>query len=421
MPGLSGGAVLLSPAFSAKNLRYRFEGCAEYIIDGMNFDIEPGAFVSIVGPNGAGKSTLLNIMLGYSGGYEGTLDFFGNPLNTLSPQTLALRRAYIPQQSEDSLKLSAYEYLKLSRINPRETEDRHIDEILEKFDISYLKHRSIALMSGGEARLTQLAFALLRKPEALLLDEPVSYLDYKNQQIFFELLKKEHKTNGLTIISILHDLDLAAYYSDKIILINEGRLLKYAAPADVLNYKTLGSIFFESKTRGFNKADRGKSGGSPRAKIHVICGGGSGEQIISKLLDLNFEVSCGVLNAGDSDWRFCRASGVSIVEEEPYRPISNDNYSENLKLIKNSRAVVICKFHTGNGNIANLEFIDEFDRAAKNGGDEGKLPELICAGGGLDELDFTGGRASNYLERIKKNARIFNSIEEFEKIILTLT
>lgn len=401
-------------AFYAAGLSYRFEGESDDIVNGMNFEIEAGSFVSIVGPNGAGKSTLLNIMLGYNKNYGGRLEFFGRELSACRADELALKRAYIPQQSEEGLRLNAYEYLKLANASPLNTKDRDIDEILEKFNISHLKKHDISLMSGGEARLTQLAFALLRKPEALLLDEPVSYLDYKNQQVFFNILKKEHESRKITVVSILHDLDLAAYYSDKIMLVNDGRLLKFAPPAEVLNYKTLGSVFFagpspSSSSVASATAQNGMRREAGRGNIHVICGGGSGEKIILKLLELNFNVTCGVLNAGDSDWRFCRANGAAMVEEEPYGPITPENYIKNIEYIKKSRAVVVCAFPLGGGNLANLKFIDEI---SENG-----PPEIICAGGDLNELDFTGGTALKYLDKIKKRAAVFNSMDEFTALI----
>ncbi len=397
-----------APAFYAAGLSYRFDGEKDDIVNGMNFEIEAGSFVSIVGPNGAGKSTVLNIMLGYNKNYGGRLEFFGKELSSCRPDELALKRAYIPQQSEEGLRLNAYEYLKLANASPLNTKDRDIDEILEKFNISHLKNHDISLMSGGEARLTQLAFALLRKPEALLLDEPVSYLDYKNQQVFFNILKKEHESRKITVVSILHDLDLAAYYSDKIMLVNDGRLLKFAPPVEVLNYKTLGSVFFAGAS-SLAAAQSEMQRESGRGNIHVICGGGSGEKIILKLLELNFNVTCGVLNAGDSDWRFCRANGAAMVEEEPYRPITPENYIKNIEYIKKSRAVVVCAFPLGGGNLANLKFIDEINETGP--------PEIICAGGNFNELDFTGGAALEYLDKIKKRAAVFNSMDEFAALI----
>lgn len=404
----------ITSAFSARNLSCRFEGADADVLGGINFDIAAGAFVSIVGPNGAGKSTLMDIMLGYNKAYGGSAGFFGKEIRECGAAELAAKRAYIPQQSEEGLRLTAHEYLKLANADPRNTKDEDISEILEKFNISYLKDQNISLMSGGESRLAQLAFALLRKPEALLLDEPVSYLDYKNQQIFFDALKKERARRPLTVVSILHDLNLAAYYSDAVMLLNEGRILKYGPPTEVLNYKTLGSVFFG----GVSGAGAGGPAKEPRARVHVICGGGSGEKIISKLIAMNFSVSCGVLNAGDSDWRFCRANSVEMIEEEPYRPIGEENYARNIETIKNSRAVVVCEFPLGSGNLANLKFIDEI------GGMNGI--KVFCAeGGGADDgacggLDFTGGAADGYIKKIRARASLFGSAEDLEKLIDTL-
>lgn len=405
-----------TPAFEARDLSCRFEGADRDALGAMNFVIETGAFVSIVGPNGAGKSTLMDILLGYNRGYGGSVKFFGRELRTCPPAELALKRAYIPQQSEEGLRLTAREYLKLSNVDPRATPDAEIEEILERFGGARLREQNINVMSGGESRIVQLAFALLRKPAVLLLDEPVSYLDYRNQQAFFETLKKEREARGLTVVSILHDLDLAAYYSDAVMLINEGRILKFGSHAEVINYKTLGSIFFGGAS-WVAPAGGGETGANAkRARVHVICGGGSGEKIISKLASMNFMVTCGVLNAGDSDWRFCRAAGVPMIEEEPYRPVSAENYAKNLESIRGSDAVVVCEFPLGNGNLANLRFIDEAGPAG------GKRIFLACPAesGEKRGLDFTGGAADHYIEKIRARAEIFSSVEELEKLIDTI-
>ncbi|HBC74631.1 MAG TPA: hypothetical protein DC017_07245 [Candidatus Wallbacteria bacterium] len=401
-------------AFGARNLSCRFEDAAADVLGGIDFDIAAGSFVSIIGPNGAGKSTLMDILLGYNKSYGGSAEFFGKQIRDCGAAELAAKRAYIPQQSEEGLRLTAYEYLKLANADPRNTKDEDISEILDKFNIAYLKDQNISLMSGGESRLAQLAFALLRKPEALLLDEPVSYLDYKNQQIFFDTLKKERGRRPMTVVSILHDLNLAAYYSDAVMLVNEGRILKYGPPTEVLNYKTLGSVFFG----GVSGAGAHVHTKEPRARVHVICGGGSGEKIISKLISMNFSVSCGVLNAGDSDWRFCRANSVEMIEEEPYRPIGEQNYARNIEAIKKSRAVVVCEFPLGSGNLANLRFIDEI-------GGMNDIRIFCAEGGGTDGgacrgLDFTGGAADGYIKKIRARASLFGSAEDLEKLIDTL-
>jgi iron complex transport system ATP-binding protein len=152
--------------------------------------------------------------------------------------------------------------------------------------------------------------------------------------------------------------------------------------------------------------------------VHVICGGGSGEKIISKLIAMNFSVSCGVVNAGDSDWRFCRANSVEMIEEEPYRPICEQNYARNIESIKNSRAVVVCEFPLGSGNLANLKFIDEI--AGMND------IKVFCAEGGgpggdaCGGLDFTGGAADGCIKKIRARASLFGSAEDLEKLIDTL-
>jgi len=396
--------------FKAEGLKYFFEGGRECALNNLNFSIMSGESIAIVGPNGAGKSTLLNIMLGYADKYEGVFEFMGREISGWKPSQMARVRAYIPQENETGLKLTALEYLKLSRGAPHLTEKSEINKYLELFDISYLRDRVTATMSGGEMRLLQLIFALLRNPSVVLLDEPVSFLDVNNQKKFFDGLKEissersDGKGEKMTIISILHDLNMAAYYCDRIMLLNKGEIVKFDSPLDVINFKTLGSIFFrESLTREVKM----KEGGA-EISAHVICGGGAGSEIMEALLSQGVNVSAGVLNIGDSDWNFCKNNKVAMVEEEPFQKISDENYIKNLEYIKKADVIVLCAFALGKGNLANLKFIEE------SGMILGK--KIISAFSAHAELDFTGGAAGPLLKKIGENSERFLTPDEFKTV-----
>ncbi len=396
--------------FKAEGLDYYFDDGRERALKNLNFSIMSGESAAIVGPNGAGKSTLLNIMLGYAKGYRGSLKFMGRELSSWKPSEMAGVRAYIPQENEAGLKFTALEYLKLSKVSPRLADGAEINKYLDLFDISYLRDRVTAAMSGGEMRLLQLIFAILRNPSVILLDEPVSFLDVNNQKKFFDGLKRisseKNAVNGgkMTIISILHDLNMAAYYCDRIMLLNKGEIVKFDSPLEVINFKTLGSIFFrESLTREV----RAKEGGA-KISAHVICGGGSGSDIMEALLSEGASVTAGVLNTGDSDWNFCKNNGIAMVEEEPFQKITDENYIKNLEYIKKADIIVLCGFALGKGNLANLKFIDEAGMAS------GK--KIISAFHAHAGLDFTCGAAGPFLKKIDDNSERFSTPEEFKTV-----
>jgi len=396
--------------FKAEGLDYYFDDGRERALKNLNFSIMSGGSVAIVGPNGAGKSTLLNLMLGYANKYSGSLKFMGRELSSWKPFEMAAVRAYIPQENESGLKFTALEYLKLSKVSPRLADETEINKYLELFEISYLRDRVTSSMSGGEMRLLQLIFALLRNPSVVLLDEPVSFLDVNNQKKFFDGLKRiaSEKNGGkgekMTIVSILHDLNMAAYYCDKIMLLNKGEIVKFDAPLEVINFKTLGSIFFRESLASEVKP---KEGGA-KISAHVICGGGSGSEIMEALLSEGAGVSAGVLNTGDSDWNFCKNNGIAMVEEEPFQKISDENYIRNLEYIKKADIIVLCGFALGKGNLANLKFIDEA------GITSGK--KIISAFHGHAGLDFTGGAAEPFLKKIDDNSERFSTPEEFKAV-----
>ena len=230
--------------FESAGLSFQFEKNGRAILNGLDFKIYEGEFISIIGPNGTGKTTLLNIMLGYFEKYGGSLKFNGEEIKKIDALKLSEIRGYIPQENEAGVNITVSEYLKLSKINPALMPDCDIDLILKKYGLIDLKNHKVSMLSGGQSRLLQLAFMLNRKPRVLLMDEPASFLDIDNQKRFFELLKSEARENKITIIAILHDLHMAANYSSRIMLLNDGKIIKFDAPEVVLNTQTIGSVFF---------------------------------------------------------------------------------------------------------------------------------------------------------------------------------
>ncbi|MEZ7892057.1 MAG: ABC transporter ATP-binding protein [Candidatus Wallbacteria bacterium] len=230
--------------FKAEALSFKFGKNSREILSDLNFEIYEGEFAAIIGPNGTGKTTLLNILLGYYAEYEGSVVFFGEEICKADMMKLAESRGYIPQENEAGIDITVFEYLKLSKIDPALMTDNEVEKILEKYGLLELRYHKVSMLSGGQSRLLQLALMLARKPRVLLLDEPASFLDVDNQKRFFELLKAEAGEKKITIVAILHDLNAAAHYCDRIMLLNDGKIVKFDSPGAVLNSETIGSVFF---------------------------------------------------------------------------------------------------------------------------------------------------------------------------------
>lgn len=417
------------PVYRASGLSFAFSPGSPALLSNLDFEVRAGEMVAVIGPNGAGKSTLLNILLGFQQGYSGSVEFLGRELSGISPSDMARRRAYIPQENEPPLRLSVSDLMELSSGTGPAADRRAIEKLFDELSISRLFERQMSELSGGESRLVQLAFALSRDPEVLLLDEPVSSLDVANQKIFFDRLAGAVKARRsapdarkLTVVAVLHDLNLAAYYSDRIMLVGGGGILKFAAPLEVLNAGTLGSIFFRGDGRSQAAAGGStvpavagapafrnfQSGVRPSRRAHVICGGGSGIDVISALSRAGYEVSAGVVNIGDSDWDLCRTNSIEVVEEEPFRAISQSSAARNAACIEKSDIVVVCAFPLGLGNLSNLEFIEN-ERLIK-----GK--KIFSEFGDGSGRDFTSGGAAPLIKKLAELAAPFKGPDELRKL-----
>jgi iron complex transport system ATP-binding protein len=196
------------------------------------FSIEAGELVGIGGRNGAGKSTLVRILAGLLGGFTGEVRFLGTSIRAWKGGDLARRIAYVGPQAEVPFPYRAAEVVLMGRLpHQRRTlidssEDVRIArECLENVGASHLAQRPFGELSGGERQLVVLASALAQQPEVLLLDEPTAFLDLNHRLRFARLLEVLRDRHGLTVLLVTHDVELAAAFCDRVLLINSGRLV----------------------------------------------------------------------------------------------------------------------------------------------------------------------------------------------------
>lgn len=212
-----------------------------------------GKFSTIIGPNGAGKTTLLKALSGNNTAYSNSIYYKNQPLSTLSGKQLAQQRAMLSQHSQIAFPLKVKELIQLGREPYRHTEfaqynDNVVHWAIEAMSLQDLQHRSSIALSGGEqhrAHIARVLTQLISKPTAdlsgkwLLLDEPTNHLDIHHQYQLFDLLQKL-KSQGLTIIAILHDPALAINQSDDILMLKNGekfaeKSAKQVAESNLLN------------------------------------------------------------------------------------------------------------------------------------------------------------------------------------------
>lgn len=198
---------------------------------GVDFAVERGEILGIGGPNGAGKSTLGRILAGLLTGWTGQAEFLARSLRLWSGTDLARRIGYVAQQSEIPFPYRALEIVLMGRLPhqragffDRERDAQVAHEALERVGAAALAERPFAELSGGERQLVVLASALAQEPEVLVLDEPTVFLDLNHRLRFGRVLRELRERHGLTVLVVTHDLELAAAYCDRLLLLKTGRL-----------------------------------------------------------------------------------------------------------------------------------------------------------------------------------------------------
>lgn len=234
--------------FEIKNL---FGGYTkEAVLKDVSFAIGHGEFLGIIGPNGSGKSTLLRLMSRVLTPQNGSILFEEADIASISLKELCRRIAFVSQDTLISFSFSVEEIVlmgripHLGRLQLETKKDFAIaDNALSVTDTLYLKEKKIDQLSAGERQRVILAKALAQEPIALFLDEPTSHLDIGHQIQILDLLRKLNRTQNLTIVIVLHDLNLASEYCSRLILLNEGAIAKDGTPEQVLTYQTIEAVY----------------------------------------------------------------------------------------------------------------------------------------------------------------------------------
>lgn len=223
-----------------------------------SLELFPGEVFSIIGPNGSGKSTLLRIASGVLVPCEGAILLHGKNIFKLKRRTIAKSLGYLPQETVSLYDVKVEELVRMGRyphtrgLGTLENRDfAVILECLELTEMTPLRERPLSRLSGGEKKRAFLASVLAQKPEILLLDEPTSALDVHHQVQFFRLLQNL-SSEGMGVAVVTHDINLASLFSDRVMVLSNGKPVAIGPPAEVLTIATLHSVYGEEILMGFH-------------------------------------------------------------------------------------------------------------------------------------------------------------------------
>jgi iron complex transport system ATP-binding protein len=218
----------------------------QLLLDEVDAAAHEGETVGLLGPNGSGKSSLLRLMAGLRRPDAGTVRYDGTPLPALGRRTLARRLAVVEQDAAAHHRVTVRQVVELGRtpfrgrFDPLDGHDRRIvDAALERTDLTGRQHRSWHTLSGGERQRTQIARALAQEPREILLDEPTNHLDIRHQLELLDLLA----SLDVTCVVALHDLNLAARYCDRVVVLTAGRVAAAGTPQTVLTPALIKSVY----------------------------------------------------------------------------------------------------------------------------------------------------------------------------------
>lgn len=219
------------------------------ILNGICLDVKPGEFIGLIGPNGSGKTTLLKSIAGIQSISDGTLQIANKDIHTYKSIQLAKLISYVPQDTALSFDFTVGAIVQMgrhvhsSRFSFDDSEGIHqVEQAMAYTGISHLKDRSILSLSGGQQQLVFIAKALAQQTPIILLDEPISALDIRFQLQVLTMLKNL-SVEGKTIIVVLHDLNLAARFCSKLMMLKEGSVLGYGPTGHVLRPDYVNSTY----------------------------------------------------------------------------------------------------------------------------------------------------------------------------------
>ncbi|MGK5507679.1 ABC transporter ATP-binding protein [Brevibacillus formosus] len=232
------------------NVRSLQKSYQDTVLHGIDFCVDKGEFFGIIGPNGSGKSTLLKIISGVIKADAGDILLQEKKLHSYPRKELAKILAVLEQEGLPPVGFRVREVLEMGRFpyqnwlgEEKQDVASLIDEIVQMLGLEHLEERTLDQLSGGEKQRVALGKALIQRPQVLLLDEPTTYLDIGYQIQLMDIVRKWQKTTQVTVIAVLHDLNLASLYCDRILMLHKGKQISVGTPKDILQSDRIEAVY----------------------------------------------------------------------------------------------------------------------------------------------------------------------------------
>ncbi|WP_048057877.1 ABC transporter ATP-binding protein [Methanothermococcus okinawensis] len=346
-------------------------GYKDYVVvENVNLHVKEREILCIIGPNGAGKSTLLKTIATYLKPKKGVVYLNSQIIHDLTPKKLAKEMAVVLTERVNPGNMTGYDIVAIGR-HPytdlfgrlTEKDNEIIINAAKSVNAEYLLNKNFFEMSDGERQKIMIARALAQEPDVLILDEPTSFLDAKHKIELTLLLRNLATKNNLAIVVTLHDIELALRIADKMALIKNHKVIAYGHPEDVMKKEIVNNLYDLDNANyneiiGYFELKNNKSNLKSGNRIFLICGAGTGVDVLRFLTKNEYNVVVGILHKNDVDYIVAKTMELDAIVEEPFNPISNEKFEEALRELRLSDIVIYTDFPVGEINIINKKLVE---------------------------------------------------------------
>ena len=369
--------------FKTEKMTVGYEG--KPLIEDIELRLKKGEILTLIGPNGAGKSTVLKSISRQLSLISGVVWLGNDRLLQLSGNQLAKRMAVVLTERLRGERMTCADvaatgrYPYTGRFGILSAEDRRIvEEAMNLVHVAELADREFTRISDGQRQRVMLARAICQEPEILILDEPTSYLDVKYKLEFLSILQKMRQKKKWTIIMSLHELELAARVSDRILCLNGKYADRFGSPEEIFQKDYISGLFGVS-AGSFDEENITLELAAPRGEpeVFVLAGGGTGRAAYRSLQRRGVPFATGILFENDLDYPAARALAAVCVAGEAFEPLPEDLLAWAKAEMDRCGEIICCRERFGSMEEVNRALFEHAMRLR----DEGKRVELWGQGG----------------------------------------
>ena len=372
-----------------------------------SFEFPNFGITVLFGASGSGKTTVLRCIAGLErakGFVKVDGVYWQNDEQKLFLPTWERPLGYVFQEASLFPHLTAKQNIEFAVKRSKSTDARsRMEEAIDLLGIRGLLGRKPAQLSGGERQRVILARAITQQPDIILLDEPTSALDLHHQIEVMELIRQLNEKEHITVLAVLHDINLASRFCSRIVILKDGKVKADGPPREIINRREMEELYEMQLLVKNNpliempeiipiRVMDEKQTANP-LRIHVICGEKGGVRILEQLTNMGHFVSAGVVNRESDDAEICEYLGIPRIEINSFQTVGPEEQEKNLELMKDADAVIVADIPFGEANIRNLDGLEHV---------KGEL----YIHRNIRTQDFTHGKLQKRLEEIQKTKEI---------------